>query len=122
MEELAMYHGAISKEQAERILGATGRDGSFLIRDSKTIPGSYCICVLCDQHVFTYRLFQVEGKVWKAETAPGVKERLFRNIQNLLAVYREPNQGIATPLQFPVNNDQAQCTKPCLPARKHIPC
>ncbi|KAB5522778.1 hypothetical protein PHYPO_G00163350 [Pangasianodon hypophthalmus] len=122
MEELAMYHGAISKERAERILGATGRDGSFLIRDSETVPGSYCICVLCDQCVFTYRLFQVEGKVWKTETAPGVKERLFRNLQNLLAAYREPNQGIAMPLRFPVNNDQARRKKPHPLPRKHIPC
>ncbi|KAK3508948.1 hypothetical protein QTP70_014785, partial [Hemibagrus guttatus] len=66
MEELEMYHGAISKEQAERILGATGQDGSFLIRDSESVPGTYCICVLLDQYVFTYRLFQVDGNVWKA--------------------------------------------------------
>ncbi|KAF7689006.1 SH2 domain containing 1A duplicate a [Silurus meridionalis] len=119
MEGLAMYHGAISKEQAQRILGAAGRDGSFLIRDSETVPGSYCICVLCDQCVFTYRLFQVEGKVWKTDTAPGVKERLFRNVQNLLAAYQEPDQGIAIPLQFPVNNPHERPLK--LPPRTHIP-
>ncbi|KAF4073420.1 hypothetical protein AMELA_G00258610 [Ameiurus melas] len=121
MEELAMYHGAISKEQAERILGTAGRDGSFLIRDSETIPGSYCICVLCDQFVFTYRLFNVEGKVWKMEVMSGVKERLFRNVQNLLSAYKEPDQGINMPLLFPVNNYLAPCTKPRLLPRKHLP-
>lgn len=55
------------------------------------------------------------------QTAPGVKERLFRSVQNLLAAYQEPNQGIAIPLRFPVNADQAQCTKPTPLPRKHMP-
>ncbi|XP_027019520.1 SH2 domain containing 1A duplicate a isoform X2 [Tachysurus fulvidraco] len=120
MEELEMYHGAISKEQTERILGATGQDGSFLIRDSETVPGSYCICVLFDRCVFTYRLYQLEGNVWKTETAPGVKARLFRNVQNLLSVYKNPDQGIAIPLRFPVKHVQRRKPPP-LP-KKHIPC
>ncbi|TUL60858.1 SH2 domain-containing protein 1A [Bagarius yarrelli] len=112
MEELEMYHGAITKAQAEKILGAAGRDGSFLLRDSETVPGTYCICVLSDQHVFTYRVYQVEGNVWKMETDPGVKARLFRNVRNLLAVYENPNQGIAIPLRFPVRHSQAQSCRP----------
>lgn len=46
MEELAEYHGPISKSQVEEILNEAGRDGSYLIRDSMSAAGSYCICVL----------------------------------------------------------------------------
>lgn len=42
------------------------------------------------------------------QMAPGVKDRLFRNVQNLLAVYRNPDQGIAVPLRFPVNAEKPQ--------------
>jgi len=46
MEDLAEYHGPISKNQAEEILNEAGRDGSYLIRDSMSCAGSYCVCVL----------------------------------------------------------------------------
>ncbi|KAI4898237.1 hypothetical protein NFI96_026165 [Prochilodus magdalenae] len=106
MEELEMYHGSISKSRAEELLAETGQDGSFLIRDSESLPDTYCICVLYDQCVFTYRLFKVDGDLWKAETAPGVKERLFRKVKNLISAFRHPDQGIAMPLLYPVAVNQ----------------
>ncbi|XP_030648167.1 SH2 domain-containing protein 1A-like [Chanos chanos] len=102
MEELAVYHGAISKAVAEKLLGACGRDGSYLIRDSESVQGTYCLCVLSDTYVYTYRLYQVEGGFWTAETAPGARERLFRKLRNLIASFTRPNQGIVTPLLYPV--------------------
>uniref|UniRef100_W5KI99 SH2 domain containing 1A duplicate a n=1 Tax=Astyanax mexicanus TaxID=7994 RepID=W5KI99_ASTMX len=96
MEELQMYHGSISKNRAEELLAMAGQDGSFLIRDSESVPDTYCICVLYDQCVFTYRLFQ---------TAAGVKERLFRNVTNLIRTFQKQDQGIAMPLLYPVNID-----------------
>ncbi|XP_076847176.1 SH2 domain-containing protein 1A-like [Brachyhypopomus gauderio] len=105
MENLAEYHGAISKGEAEEILASARQDGSFLIRDSETVPGTYCICVLCKQCVYTYRLLQVDGQLWKAETAYGVKERFFRNVRNLIKAFRNPDQGLAIPLLYPVNSD-----------------
>ncbi|XP_026887220.1 SH2 domain containing 1A duplicate a [Electrophorus electricus] len=112
MEKLSEYHGAISKLRAEQLLAAAGRDGCFLIRDSETMPGTYCICVLCDQYVYTYRLFQVEGQLWKAQTACGVKERLFRNVRNLIVAFRKPNQGMVVPLLYPVTSDLRQEPSP----------
>ncbi|XP_067295331.1 SH2 domain containing 1A duplicate a [Pseudorasbora parva] len=103
MEDLAEYHGPISKSQAEEILNEAGRDGSYLIRNSTSSPGSYCVCVLCDGWIYTYRIFKQKDGLWTIEVAPGMKERLFRNASNLIAAFKIPDQGISVPLLYPVN-------------------
>uniref|UniRef100_A0A8C9V254 SH2 domain containing 1A n=1 Tax=Scleropages formosus TaxID=113540 RepID=A0A8C9V254_SCLFO len=67
MEALGFYHGAISKQTGEKVLCAAGKDGSYLIRKSETVPDVYCLCVLYHKYVYTYRLFQVEGGSWTIE-------------------------------------------------------
>ncbi|KAI2664848.1 SH2 domain-containing protein 1A [Labeo rohita] len=94
MEDLAEYHGPISKRQAEEILNEAGRDGSYLIRDSMSAAGSYCVCVL---------VFRQKDGLWTIEVAPGMKERLFRKVENLIAAFKIPDQGISVPLMYPVN-------------------
>lgn len=39
------YHGAISKEECQDLLGKKNKDGAYLIRDSETIQGAMCLCV-----------------------------------------------------------------------------
>ncbi|KAL7886345.1 hypothetical protein AOLI_G00066400 [Acnodon oligacanthus] len=102
MEALPFYHGAISRETCEIRLGETGKDGSYLIRDSESVPGAFCLCVLCNNLVYTYRLQQNNGGSWAAETAPGQQKRLFRKVKNLISAFEKPNQGIAIPLLYPV--------------------
>lgn len=46
MENLRVYHGPIGKAEGERRLGQDGRDGCYLVRDSDSLPGVYCLCVL----------------------------------------------------------------------------
>ncbi|XP_028840301.1 SH2 domain containing 1A duplicate a [Denticeps clupeoides] len=102
MEHLLVYHRHISKTEAEKLLGEMDKDGSYLIRDSETVPGTYCICVLCRGCVYTYRLYQETG-LWTVETESGTKERLFRNVRNLVEAFQKPNQGLVLPLLYPAN-------------------
>ncbi|XP_029368474.1 SH2 domain containing 1A duplicate a [Echeneis naucrates] len=102
MEKLPVYHGPIGKEEGERRLAQDGRDGCYLVRNSDSVPGVYCLCVLCKGFVYTYRLQKDEAGSWAADTSPGVQKRYFRQIRNLIAAFQKPNQGIAMPLLYPV--------------------
>ncbi|XP_044060865.1 SH2 domain-containing protein 1A [Siniperca chuatsi] len=102
MENLPVYHGPIGKEEGERRLAQDGRDGCYLVRNSDSVVGVYCLCVLSNGYVYTYRLHKDEAGSWAAETTPGVQKRYFRQIRNLIAAFQKPGQGIAMPLLYPV--------------------
>ncbi|XP_070769596.1 SH2 domain-containing protein 1A-like [Enoplosus armatus] len=102
MENLPVYHGPIGKEEGERRLAQDGRDGCYLVRNSDSVAGVYCLCVLSNGYVFTYRLHKNDAGSWAAETTPGVQKRYFRQIRNLIAAFQKPGQGIAMPLLYPV--------------------
>ncbi|XP_057208520.1 SH2 domain containing 1A duplicate a isoform X2 [Triplophysa rosa] len=80
MEDLAEYHGDISKKRAEEILSKAGRDGSYLIRDSERLPGSYCACVLCGEWVYTYRVFKQKDGYWTIELLGQKKDSLEKSV------------------------------------------
>ncbi|XP_030251532.1 SH2 domain-containing protein 1A-like [Sparus aurata] len=102
MENLPVYHGPIGKEEGERRLGQDGRDGCYLLRNSDSVPGVFCLCVLSCGYVYTYRLHKDDAGSWAAETTPGVQKRYFRQIKNLIAAFQKPGQGLAEPLRYPV--------------------
>ncbi|NXN34233.1 SH21A protein, partial [Nycticryphes semicollaris] len=104
MDALPIYHGGITREAGEKLLLAAGINGSYLLRDSETVPGAYCLCVLHNGFVYTYRVSQTETGSWSAETAPGVHRRFFRKVNNLISAFEKPDQGIITPLKHPVVN------------------
>ncbi|MEE6496986.1 hypothetical protein FKM82_002548 [Ascaphus truei] len=105
MESVAVYHGKISREDGEKLLSNAGRDGSYLLRDSETVPGMYCLCVMHEALIYTYRVHQTATGSWTVEAALGVPRRMFRKVSNLISAYQKPNQGIATPLQHPVESN-----------------
>lgn len=39
-------HGNITRSKAEELLSRAGKDGSFLVRASESIPRAYALCVL----------------------------------------------------------------------------
>uniref|UniRef100_A0A3Q4HUT2 SH2 domain containing 1A duplicate b n=1 Tax=Neolamprologus brichardi TaxID=32507 RepID=A0A3Q4HUT2_NEOBR len=100
MENLPVYHGPIGKDEGERRLGQDGRDGCYLVRNSDTVEGVYCLCVLCQGYVYTYRIHRDDAGSWAAETTPGVQKRYFRQIKNLIAAFQKPGQGIAIAFYF----------------------
>ncbi|XP_032886866.1 SH2 domain-containing protein 1A [Amblyraja radiata] len=97
-----VYQGKINRETGEKLLGRSGKDGSYLLRDSESLPGVFCLCVLCSGVVYTYRVFKTPSDSWTVETAPGVHKRLFRKVKNLIAAYQKEDQGLAIPLLYPV--------------------
>ncbi|XP_053329556.1 SH2 domain-containing protein 1A isoform X2 [Spea bombifrons] len=111
MECISVYHGKISRETGEKLLSAAGKDGSYLLRDSESVPGMYCLCVLNKNLVYTYRVHQTTTGSWTAEAAPGVPRRMFRKIQNLISAYQTPDQGIAIHLQHPVERKTTKTHK-----------
>uniref|UniRef100_A0A4W5LUG9 SH2 domain-containing protein n=1 Tax=Hucho hucho TaxID=62062 RepID=A0A4W5LUG9_9TELE len=61
IEHVFVYHGAISKATTERILGAVGRDGSHLLRDSESVAYTYCLCMSIPT------VFQIKEGPWTVE-------------------------------------------------------
>uniref|UniRef100_UPI00398EB3C7 SH2 domain-containing protein 1A-like n=1 Tax=Pristiophorus japonicus TaxID=55135 RepID=UPI00398EB3C7 len=98
---LPVYHGRISKAETEDLLASSGKDGSFLIRDSETVPGTYCLCVLNRTFVHTYRISEISGN-WSVQTSKGVLPRFFSSVENLIVTYEKPGQGTVVPLLHPV--------------------
>lgn len=45
------YHGPISSKEAERMLLAKGRQGSYLVRESQSQPGQYALAVRCNNGI-----------------------------------------------------------------------
>ncbi|XP_075954710.1 SH2 domain-containing protein 1A-like isoform X5 [Anarhichas minor] len=72
----SIYYGRIGSEATERLLERFGHDGSFLLRDSETVRGAYCLCVRKAPFVHTYRLIHSTNgwclqsvSTWKCESA-----------------------------------------------------
>ncbi|KTG32639.1 hypothetical protein cypCar_00043043 [Cyprinus carpio] len=92
------YHGPISKQRCEELLGKKGRDGTYLIRESETIQGALCLCVYKQKVVYTYRIFQTHTGYFTLQVSSGVEEKFFKTVKELIDHYKQKNQGLATHL------------------------
>ncbi|KAA0704607.1 SH2 domain-containing protein 1B EWS/FLI1-activated transcript 2 [Triplophysa tibetana] len=92
------YHGPITKQRCEELLGKKGKDGTYLIRDSETIQGALCLCVFKQKVVFTYRILQSHTGYFTLQTSSGVEEKFFKSLKELIRHYKQKNQGLATHL------------------------
>uniref|UniRef100_A0A7N6FC86 phosphatidylinositol-3,4,5-trisphosphate 5-phosphatase n=1 Tax=Anabas testudineus TaxID=64144 RepID=A0A7N6FC86_ANATE len=104
MATAAWYHRDISRVHAEDLLARAGKDGSYLVRDSESVPGAYALC-LFQRHVHTYRILPDADGLLAVQTAQGVQVNCFRTLEDLVLGYQHPHKGLVTPLLFPVPRD-----------------
>ncbi|XP_077011562.1 phosphatidylinositol 3,4,5-trisphosphate 5-phosphatase 1 [Tamandua tetradactyla] len=95
-------HGNITRSKAEELLSRTGKDGSFLVRASESIPRAYALCVLYRNCVYTYRILPNEEDKFTVQASEGVPMRFFTKLDQLIEFYKKENMGLVTHLQYPV--------------------
>ncbi|KAM4557719.1 SH2 domain-containing protein 1A-like [Fundulus diaphanus] len=82
----SIYYGRIGSRATEKLLETFGRDGSFLLRDSSTVRGAYCLCVRKAPFVHTYRL-ERDADGWYLQDLRNGQLR-FGTMESLIQHYR----------------------------------
>uniref|UniRef100_A0A8C5LD92 phosphatidylinositol-3,4,5-trisphosphate 5-phosphatase n=1 Tax=Jaculus jaculus TaxID=51337 RepID=A0A8C5LD92_JACJA len=95
-------HGNITRSKAEELLSRTGKDGSFLVRASESIPRAHALCVLYRNCVYTYRILPNDDDKLTVQASEGVPMRFFTKLDQLIEFYKKENMGLVTHLQYPV--------------------
>ncbi|XP_041805095.1 SH2 domain-containing protein 1A-like isoform X2 [Chelmon rostratus] len=108
----SIYYGSIGSEATERLLERFGHEGSFLLRDSETLQGAYCLCVRKAPFVHTYRLMRFADG-WCLQHS-GVGLRGFGTLEALIEGYRRAAASDVRipPLTVPLDKTQLQYISP----------
>lgn len=88
------YHGQISRDTAEYLL-SSGIDGSFLIRDSHTHPGSRSVSLRYEGRVYHYRINEENGKYFITP------DWAFSTLAKLIHHHSLHANGLTTTLLYP---------------------
>ncbi|NXP32713.1 SH21B protein, partial [Leiothrix lutea] len=101
------FHGKITRRTCEELLSKKKKNGSYLIRNSESVEGALCLCVLFENLIYTYRIFRDDQGYFRIQTAEGVPERTFKTLTDLIYTFEKPNQGLITNLRYPVKKQKA---------------
>ncbi|TNM99148.1 hypothetical protein fugu_013712 [Takifugu bimaculatus] len=77
MATAAWYHRDISRVHAEELLARAGKDGSYLVRDSESVPGAYALCLLFQRHVHTYRVLPDADGLLAVQSGVALEQLLY---------------------------------------------
>ncbi|XP_049881910.1 adapter molecule Crk [Pectinophora gossypiella] len=109
------YFRDLSRAEATKLLLNETESGVFLVRDSKTIPGDYVLCVREDDRVSHYIINRVVSA--DGTTRYRIGDQLFADMPALLAFYRLHYLD-TTPLVRPLPQASAATAAPP-PAHPH---
>ncbi|XP_060553619.1 phosphatidylinositol 3,4,5-trisphosphate 5-phosphatase 2-like isoform X2 [Ruditapes philippinarum] len=100
----AFFHKGISRFQAELLLTNAKDDGSFLVRDSESLPGAYVLCLIHQAKVHQYRILPGPDGKLHVQSETGTIQRGYQDLTELIAEYikKQDQNGLASALVHPV--------------------
>ncbi|XP_014377739.1 phosphatidylinositol 3,4,5-trisphosphate 5-phosphatase 1 isoform X1 [Alligator sinensis] len=126
------YHGNITRSKAEDLLSKVGKDGSFLVRASESIPSAYALCVLFQNCVYTYRILPNKENKLIVQASEGVPVKYFDTLEELIEFYKKEYMGLVWHLKYAVQREEEDAgdepeedadpvpTPPLLPPRNFL--
>ncbi|XP_784072.2 cytoplasmic protein NCK2 isoform X2 [Strongylocentrotus purpuratus] len=75
------FHGRITRQDSEKILGCPGESGLFLIRESETMPGDFAVSVKAPERVKHFKVTRSDKKFC-------IGQRKFESLDDLVDHYK----------------------------------